>query len=82
MSSEKLTNQLEDGELALAALVAVSLTDTGLQPVCSATSAESIVGSTGMIEYSPLIIWPIFFGRFVTLYEIHWELRSIWQLPK
>lgn len=82
MSLEKLTNQLEDSELVLAALVAVSLTDTGLWPVCSATSAESMAGSIGMIEYWPLIIWPIFFGRFVTLYEIHWELRSIWQLPK
>lgn len=82
MSSEKLTNQHEDSELVLAALVGVSLTDTGLWPVCSATSAESMAGSTGRIEYWPLIIWPIFFGRFVTLYEIHWELRSTRQLPK
>jgi hypothetical protein len=33
-SSEKLTNQLEDSELALAALAVVSLTDMGLYPVC------------------------------------------------
>jgi hypothetical protein len=70
-SSEKLINQLEDSELVLAVLAAVSLTDTGLCPVCSVTSAESMAASTGMMEYWPLIIWPIFLGRFVTLYDIH-----------
>ena len=82
MSSEKLTNQLEDSELALAALAVVSLTEIGLYPDCSVISVASIAGLTGIMVYWPLMIWPIFLGRFVTLYEIQCELRSIWQAPK
>lgn len=50
-SSEKLTNQLEEIELGLTALMSVSLTDTGLRPVRSAISADRIAESTGITEY-------------------------------
>ena len=66
-ASEKLINQLEEGELVSAVLAVVWLTDTGVWPVCSVISADRISGLTGKIEYWLLVIWPMFLGTFVTL---------------
>ncbi|EED14454.1 hypothetical protein TSTA_106640, partial [Talaromyces stipitatus ATCC 10500] len=76
MLSRKLTNQLEERVLGLAALVAVSLIDIDLSPVVSLISKDSSVGLTGIREYRPSKIWQIFLGTLVTRYETYWELRS------
>jgi hypothetical protein len=82
LSSKKLINQLDKTVIGLAALVEVSVTETGVRPVASATSVDSISGLTGAIEYWLAVSWPTFLGTLVTRYEIQRELRSIWQVLK
>jgi hypothetical protein len=66
LSSGKLMNQLEEIVFVLEALVVVSVTATGVKPVISATSASSISGFIGTIEYWLPLSWPTFLGIFVT----------------
>jgi hypothetical protein len=82
LSSEKLINQLDETVIGLAALVEVSVMETGVTPVASATSVDSISGLTGTMEYWLVVSWPTFLGTLVTRYEIQRELRSIRQVLK
>ena len=66
LSSGKLINQLEEIVLGFAALVVVSATAVGVIPVASVTSAASISGVMGTMEYWLAVSWPIFRGMFVT----------------
>jgi hypothetical protein len=66
LSLGKLINQLDKIVFGLAALAGVSDTAIEVRPVASATSAESISGFTGIIEYYYTISWPIFLGILVT----------------
>ena len=51
VASRKLTNQLEEGDVGLAALVGVSLTETGTWPVASAMALVMACESIGTREY-------------------------------
>jgi hypothetical protein len=61
LSSRKLTNQLDEIVLVLAALVAVSVLE-----VASAISNDRISGLTGIIEYWLPETRPTFLGTLVT----------------
>jgi hypothetical protein len=66
LSSGKLINQLKEIVFMLEALVVVSVTAAGVKPVLLATSASSISGFIGTIEYWLPLSWPTFLGIFVT----------------
>jgi hypothetical protein len=65
LSLGKLINQLDEMVFGLAALAGVSVTAIGVRPVASATSADSISGFTGIIEYYHAISWLTFLGMLV-----------------
>jgi hypothetical protein len=64
--SKKLINQLDETVIGLAALVEVFVTETGVRPVASATSVDSISRLTGIIKYWLVVSWPTFLGTLVT----------------
>lgn len=66
LSSGKLINQLDEIVLGLAALVAVSVIETGLRPIASVISEDKISGLTGIMEYWLPVSRPTFLGTLVT----------------
>jgi hypothetical protein len=66
LSSGKLINQLDKMVFRFVVLVVVSFTAVGVRPVTSATSAASISGVTGTMEYWLVVSWPTFLGILVT----------------
>jgi hypothetical protein len=66
LPSWKLINQLDEIVFVLAALMAVSVIETGLRPVISVISADKISGFTGIMEYWLPVSRPTFLGILVT----------------
>jgi hypothetical protein len=66
LSSRKLINQLDEIVSGFVVLEVVSVTEMGVRPVTSVTSAASISGVTGTIENWLAVSWPTFLGILVT----------------